>query len=100
MSVFVTQNQKIITTRVELEIAKEFNVKPRDIRLGSREDHIVKVRFMVWHILKTKHKMSSSIIGRMYNRDSTTVLNGLLQVKALGLEKEIPKKLLSTYPQD
>lgn len=99
MAIFVTQNQKLIAQRIEREMANKFNIKVADLYSKSREDHIVKVRFMVWYILKTNHKMSSSIIGRIYGRDSASVLNGLLKVKELGLEKAIPKNTLSTYPQ-
>jgi len=79
-------------------LSKEFNVSVSEIMSNSKEDRIVKVRFMAWLVLSKQYKMPNSIIAEFYNKDRSTIYNGVKKAEKLGLVKFIPKELLSTYP--
>lgn len=101
MSVFITKREKEIAFKVGEFVCMQYQINIQDLISKSRSQHFAKPRFIVWHILHSNYKMSFSVIGRLYKRDHSSVMNGIKRVEILGLKNEIkiPKKLLSTYPQ-
>lgn len=77
-------------------LSKEFNVSISEIMSNSKEDRIVKVRFIAWLVLHKHYGMPYSTIAEFYNKHRSTIVNGIKKAEKLGLSKSIPKSVLST----
>ena len=61
-------------------VARYFGVKTDDLKGRARNKQIVVPRHIAMYLLREDAHLSSPEIGRLLNRDHTTVLHGLKQV--------------------
>lgn len=60
-----------------------------DIMGGSRAEYVVRVRQMVMYVLKDVCGLSYPVIGRILDRDHTTILSGVRRVHLTTSAEEI-----------
>ena len=63
-----------------LAVARYYGVKTDDLRARARHKQIVESRQIAMYLLREDAHLSTPDIGRLLNRDHTTVLHGLKQV--------------------
>jgi chromosomal replication initiator protein len=76
---------------VLLAVARYYGVKADDLKSRSRHKQIVEPRQMAMHLLREDAHLSTPEIGRLLDRDHTTVLHGLKQI-AGDLAREGPSR--------
>lgn len=52
-----------------------------DLMTSSRKGWKVECRFMLWHYMSTKYRLTSTFIARLFSKDHTTVLHGLRRMR-------------------
>jgi chromosomal replication initiator protein len=79
---------------VDETISKVSGVSVQNIRGISRDKDIVLARHVVWMILHDYKGFTYSRLGREYERDHTTIINGVNRVRreALKLVAELKKE--------
>ena len=65
---------------VLLAVARYYGVKADDLKARSRHKQIVEPRQIAMYLLREDAHLSTPEVGRMLNRDHTTVLHGIKQV--------------------
>ena len=70
----------ITPTAIMLAVARYYGIKTDDLRGKSRQKQIVEPRQIAMYMLREDAHLSTPEIGRLLNRDHTTVLHGLKQV--------------------
>lgn len=83
---------------VILFVAQYFDIPAEVIRGESREREVVYVRQVAYYLLKTKYGFSYSTIGKLFDRDHTTVIHGVRKIEQ-NLDAEEVNSILSTFPQ-
>lgn len=71
-----------IKTKIVKRASELFDVHPRDIAGGARYKFIMPARFAVWKALKDRG-WSYVRIGRMFDRDHSTILHGVRKANYL-----------------
>jgi chromosomal replication initiator protein len=74
-----------------LAVARFYGVKVDDLRSKSRHKAIVEPRQIAMYLLREDGHLSTPDIGRLLNRDHTTVLHGLKQI-AGDIKHDSPKR--------
>lgn len=87
-----SENQRILRGII-LEVGAKYNVGIRSITGRSRQAHVVAVRYEAIHAVAkavgwkpncgnwSRHYWNSMTIGKLFNRDHTTILYALGRVK-------------------
>lgn len=96
MSKLITQNDLNIFYSVNNAINFRYGINHEDLLSNNRRQDLVRARFIAFFILRHKFKMDFNLIGKLYNKDHTTVIRGIERMKKIGLKKEA---LSLTYPQ-
>jgi len=68
--------------RLESIVARECGVPLEEMRVPGRFQERVEARFILWYLGSTLLQYSAARMGRFYEKDHTTVLNGIAQVRA------------------
>ncbi len=95
MAIFISKKDKKIGDFVAKSLAEEMDISVSEMMSKSKEDRVVKVRFMAWFVLHNIHEIRISAIAQMYNKHRATIANGVLKVNGSNLRDLIPKRLLS-----
>ena len=72
----------VMPAAILLAVARYYGVNADDLKGRSRHKQIVEPRQVAMHLLREDAHLSTPEIGRLLNRDHTTVLHGLKQVAA------------------
>lgn len=65
------------------EIAILYGVEPKDLRGPRRHSHLIEPRRVIWRELITKRGVKSTRVGRYFNRDHSTILQGIKALNEL-----------------
>lgn len=98
MSLLINKKVEFNAGKVDRIVSSKYNLNTEIIRSRLRDNETARARFVAWYILRNKFLMKYTIIGKLYGRDHTTIINGIRRLKKLGLEneaKEIIKSELS-----
>lgn len=68
-------------SRLERLVAIECNITVEMMRERSRMQEILFARFILWYLAKQKLGYTAARIGRMTERDHTTIINGVRRVE-------------------
>lgn len=68
--------------RLEAIVARECGLPVEELRTPGRFQERVEARFILWYLGSTLMHYSAARMGRFYEKDHTTVLNGIAQVRA------------------
>lgn len=99
MANLITNEHLKIKYQIETALHKKYGISPTALNSRNREQDVARVRFIAFFLLYNKFKMTTPLIAKLYEKDHTTILNGLSRVEELGLKKEALELSLSTYPQ-
>ena len=79
--------------------AEYFGVKSKDLVTQKRNKEFLFPRMMIMHVLyyNKKIKPSTSYIGKLFNRDHSTVLNSLKQIDNFALTDDVFIKKLRDF---
>lgn len=70
--------------KIEAVVCKVFGVEIEDIHSPKRSKISSRARFAVYLLLSEKCFFPASMIGRIYDRDHTSVIHGIKEAKNLG----------------
>jgi chromosomal replication initiator protein len=70
----------VLPAAILLAVSRYFGVKADDLKGKARHKHIVVPRQIAMYLLREDAHLSTPEVGRLLNRDHTTVLHGLKQV--------------------
>lgn len=65
----------------EKKICKITKESVKDVNSSTRNKDTVLARWMIWYLANDILKISLADIGRMYNRDHTSVMRGINKLK-------------------
>lgn len=85
--------------RVEEVIAQAANVRLEDINGKARDHEIVAARHAVWMIAHDHLKYSYSLIGKFYDRDHTTIMNGVKRFRKGKVSQKIIDGIKNVAPE-
>lgn len=99
MTNLFTESDNVIITSIDLEIKNRYGIKAHRLHSTARDNELSHARFIVWWILRNKHKWSLKKIAHAYDRDHTTVCDGLKRATKIGLNSEADQVASEmTYP--
>ncbi len=83
-------------------VTEEFNVTVADLCSKIRTPQVVDAKFVAWYLLHTKYRRAFVIIADMYQKDHTTVINGVRRVQRDPSERmiRVARKLIETKLND
>lgn len=73
-------NISILNT-VNKKVTDEFKVTVEELCSKVRSENLVDAKFVAWWLLHQKYRKSFVIIGHMYKKHHTTILNGVSRIK-------------------
>ncbi len=80
--------------------SKFYNVAPEKIYSTGQKKDVVKVRQVCFYICKELLDISLQQIGKIYNRDHTTVMHGIRKIESLMEEDEIFRETVEMLMKD
>jgi chromosomal replication initiator protein len=72
--------RSVTSTAILLAVARYYGINADDLKGRSRHKHIVGPRQIAMYLLREDGHLSTPEVGRLLNRDHTTVLHGMKQV--------------------
>lgn len=88
MSAFISDTDKLRLKQVEILVCQKYHILPAQLHSLARHQHIARARFMVWCILHSPLQWSYPKIGQVFDRDHSTVVDGVQRATKIGLDKE------------
>lgn len=90
-------NQRLL--QIEGIVAKMAGVTIDEIHSHHRDKEFADARAMVWLIAREYMNYSYPLIGRLYNRDHTTVMSGVKRLQRHPMTKGILADLEGAHPE-
>lgn len=84
--------------RVEIAVSKMSGVTIYDMKSNSRFGDYVDARMAVWIVAKDYLGYSYAFLGRLYNKDHTTIMHGCNKMRELKALKGIVNAILRVNP--
>lgn len=92
--------------KVETAVADAAGVTVNEIRGRSRKKAIVTARHAVWFIAVKHYGYTAAYVGRIYDRDHTTILSGISRISdgaatkvIKGLRRVLPEAFKNMTPE-
>lgn len=98
---YLYQNKDIqaLIDLAEKRVCQAYRLSPDAIRRGTRNKESTQARFAVWFILNVIAGIPASVIGRIYDYDHSSIMNGCFRARELGIPEELGyEKILGTIP--
>ena len=70
-----------ILNTVNKKVTDEFNITVEQLCSKVRTKEVVDAKFVAWWLLHQKYRKSFVIIGHMYKKHHSTILNGVGRIK-------------------
>lgn len=99
MSKIVTEFHRDLKKNVENSIHKSIGIPLEAFVSRDRGQEWSRARFLAFYILHEYFRISYTIIGMLYQKDHTTIMNGVQMISKLKLKNQAHKLFLSTYTQ-
>jgi len=77
------QNQKELKKIIIEIVCKYFSLTFDDVTSSSRKHNTLIARYIIMYFMYNKLQFTKSQIGRIFNRDHTTVINALKQMEII-----------------
>lgn len=71
-------------TSIETATCLHFDTAPEELRAPGRRAHVVRARQLVWFLAYEMLHLTYSRIGELYQRDRSTIIHGVEQVRRRG----------------
>lgn len=85
--------------KIEAIVAKMAGVTIDEIHSHDRDREFADARAMVWLIAREYMNLSYPLIGRLFNRDHTTVMSGVKRIRRNPMTKGILATLEEAHPE-
>ena len=84
--------------KIEVVIADHGLIPLSEIRKQNRSREIVEVRHLIWGLIREELGLSYPQIAAIYERDHTTIINGVVKAKASGNLPAAKKLVEERFP--
>ena len=80
--------------KYERVVCEFYFINQKQLPTVTRKREVIEARYLVWYLLRENHpNLSLQFLGKIYNRDHATVINGLNNIKIwLETDREFRKK--------
>lgn len=68
---------------IESAVCAYLDIAPHQLRRRRKMRELVRARWHVWYLLRHRHELTLSDIGRRYEVDHSTVLHGVQQMERM-----------------